>query len=99
MHSLGHSDRSNISSPVPKNIIKKFQLNAKKKRVFPTNSEKIFHPETTQKTDPKGKKGDQNVISQVFPPKQTLKMSLNVWKLHSKGATIEKRSPTATKIR
>ena len=40
LHSLGHSDMSNISSPATKNAMTKFQSNAKKRRSSATNTEK-----------------------------------------------------------
>ena len=48
-HSLGHSDMSNISSPVTKNAMKKFQSNAKKRRFSATNTEKNTPPKNPEK--------------------------------------------------
>ena len=46
LHSPGCFDMSNISSPVTKNTMEKFQLNAKKRRSSPTNTGKIPRPKT-----------------------------------------------------
>ena len=46
LHSPGHSDMSNILSPVTKSAMKKFKSNAKKRRSSATNTEKTLHPET-----------------------------------------------------
>ena len=68
LHIPGYSDVSNVSYPVTKNAIKKFQSNAKKRRFAATTQKR----NPTQKVEKmlQRKKDGQNVTSQILLLKQ-----------------------------